>query len=182
MVSIDGYFEGENHDLSWHNVDSEFNDFAIEQLNESDTILFGRKTYELMRDFWPTENAKKVDPQAANLMNNTPKIVFSKTLESVEETEFWKNVRLVPSNPVEVIKKLKNLPGKDIAILGSNNLVVSLLDQNVIDEFRIMVNPVTIGKGTPLFYGIDHEVNFKLVKTRQFKNGNILLYYTSQKS
>ena len=177
MVSLDGYFEGENHDLSWHNVDSEFVDFAVEQTGSSDTLLFGRRTYELMADFWPTENARTMDPKTAEIMNDTSKIVFSKTLKSVKESEHWKNIKLVSQNPAEEIKKLKEQKGLDIAILGSNNLMVSILNQNVIDEFRIMINPIAIGSGTPLFHGIKNKLNLKLIKTREFKNGNVLLVY-----
>src|SRR6266566_4086116 len=97
-LSLDGYFEGLNHDLSWHNVDHEFNKFAIEQLRETGLILFGRRTYQLMEGFWPKA---AVDPETsldnrevARLINNTEKIVFSRTLDSVRETENWKNVRL----------------------------------------------------------------------------------------
>src|SRR5260370_25415435 len=94
MVSLDGYFEGENHDLSWHNVDAEFNEYAIEQTKNVDTLLFGRRTYELMRDFWSTEHVRKTDPIVAKLMNETPKFVFSKKLKKVEETKYWKHVKL----------------------------------------------------------------------------------------
>src|SRR5512141_851647 len=91
MVTLDGFFEGRDHDINWHNVDEEFNDFAIAQLNEVDTLLFGRRTYEMMASYWPTEGAKKDDPIVAEKMNSLPKIVFSNTLSAVE----WENTRLV---------------------------------------------------------------------------------------
>lgn len=177
MVSLDGFFEGPNHDLSWHHVDAEFNEFAIEQTKVVDTLLFGKRTYELMRDFWPTEHARKTDPIVANLMNTTAKIVFSRTPQKVKETEHWKNVRLVKGNLEEEIKKLKDQPGRDIAVYGSNNLSVSLIQMGLLDEIRIMVNPVVIGNGTFLFKGIKNKLNLKLLRIRTFKNGNILLYY-----
>lgn len=178
MVSLDGYFEGENHDLSWHNVDSEFNEFAIPQTESVGTLLFGRRTYELMRDYWPSEEARKTDPVVAKQMNSKPKIVFSKSLQSVEETKYWKNVRLVKENVVEEIGKLKKNSEKDIAVYGSNNFCVTLLENNLLDEIRIMVNPIVIGKGTPLFYGIKKPIHFHLKGTRIFKSGNTLLIYT----
>ena len=178
MVSLDGYMEGENHDLSWHNVDEEFNSFAIPQTQSVGTLLFGRRTYELMRDFWPTEDARKTDPIVANLMNTTPKIVFSHTLEKVEETEYWKNVRLVKDNVIDAVMKLKNEEGKELAVYGSNNLCVTLLENNLLDELRIMINPIVIGKGTPLFAGIHQKFDFQLVDSREFKNGNVLLTYS----
>lgn len=177
MISLDGYFEGENHDLSWHNVDSEFNEFAIPQTESVGTLLFGRRTYELMRDYWPTEEARRTDSVVAEQMNNKPKIVFSKSLQSVEETEYWKNVRLVKDNVVEEIEKLKRNSEKDIAVYGSNNFCVTLLENNLLDEIRIMISPVVIGKGTPLFTGIKKKYNFLLQSTKQFKNGNVLLLY-----
>jgi dihydrofolate reductase len=177
MVSLDGYIEGFNHDLSWHNVDEEFNKFAAEQLDEADTLFFGRKTYELMANFWPTTQAIKNDPVVAEKINFAPKIVFSKTLEKLKEKPNWKNIKLIKRNLAEEIQKLKDKPGKDIAVLASNNLCVSLLELGLLDELRIMVNPVALGKGTPLFYGIKKKLMFKLIKTKNFKSGNILLYY-----
>lgn len=173
MVSIDGFFEGPNHDLSWHNVDPEFNRFAIEQTEQMGTLLFGRRTYELMASYWPRAAASTDDPIVAGLMNNTPKIVFSRTLKKAD----WNNTRLVHEGAAAEIKKLKADSDKDIAIFGSNNLVVSLLSENVIDEFRIMINPVAIGSGTPLFHGLRGKIQLKHIDTRIFKSGNVLLYY-----
>lgn len=178
MVSLDGYFEGENHDLSWHNVDAEFNNFAEKQLQEVDTILFGRRTYQLMESYWPTKQGLEDDPIVAGLMNETKKFVFSKTLTDVHETDVWKNIQLVRGDVKEEIEKLKNIPGKDIAVLGSSNLCVTLLELGLLDEIRIMVNPVVIGKGTPLFYGIQKRYTFKLLNSAQYKNGNVLMTYS----
>ncbi|HEX7042849.1 MAG TPA: dihydrofolate reductase family protein [Patescibacteria group bacterium] len=179
MVSLDGYMEGEDHDLSWHNVDTEFNTFAVEQLQDADTILFGRKTYELMEKYWPSYAGVDDDPVVANLMNNTPKVVVSSTLESVKETDIWKNVRQIRDNvPVE-LAKLKEEEGSSILVLGSNNLCVTLLQLGLLDEVRLMINPVVIGQGTPLFSGINKKTRFKLESSREFKNGNILLTYTT---
>ncbi len=177
MVSLDGFFEGLNHDLSWHNVDAEFDEFAIRQTRGADILLFGRKTYELMAGFWPTEHARETDPIVARLMNTKPKIVFSKTLTKVEEKANWKNIRLIKKNIVEEIKKLKKQTGKDLAIYGSNNLTVSLIDKGLVDEFRIMVNPVVLGRGNLLFTDIKGKLDLKLIKTKTFSSGNVLLYY-----
>lgn len=181
MVSLDGYFEGLNHDLSWHNVDMEFNDFAVKQLKKSDTILFGRRTYQLMESYWPSTQGLKDDPEVANLMNNTAKIVFSKSLKEVSETKYWKNVRLIKDNLAQEINSLKKNPGKDIIVLGSSKLCVTLLKEKLLDEVRIMLNPVAIGSGTPLFQGIKSKQKFNLESTRKFKNGNILLTYETVK-
>lgn len=177
MVSLDGYIEGQGHDLSWHNVDSEFNDFAANQLDEADTILFGRRTYQLMANFWPSEEGLEGDPVVAGKMNKTPKVVVSRTLESVRETEHWRNIQLIKGNVVEEIQKLKSQPGKDIIVLGSNNLCVTLLEHHVLDEIRLMVNPVAIGQGTSLFRGLEDKKKFDLTSTRRFSSGNVLLRY-----
>ncbi len=84
MITVDGFFEGPDHDIIWHNVDDEFNECAIGQLNETGTLLFRRATYELMAGYWPTPEAIKNDPVVAGLMNSVAKIVFSRTLDKVE--------------------------------------------------------------------------------------------------
>lgn len=177
MVSLDGYMEGSNHDLSWHNVDEEFNNFAINQLREVDTILFGRKTYQLMESFWPTKAGIEDDAEVAKIMNETHKIVISNNLGKVVETNEWRNITLIKDEIKDRIIELKNKSGKDILVLGSNNLCVTLLRNNLLDEIRIMINPVAIGKGTPLFKGIKTRYKFNLLRTQIFKSGNILHYY-----
>ena len=181
MVSLDGYFEGPDHDLSWHNVDSEFNAFATSQTKSVDLLLFGRRTYELMASFWPTEYARKNDAVVAKLMNTTPKIVFSKTLNKLQKIPYWENVQLVNKNVFKKIKELKNIKGGEIGIFGSNNLAVSLIENDLVDEFRIMINPIAIGEGTPLFFGMKKRLKLKLLNSREFKNGNALLYYEPNK-
>ncbi len=173
MVTLDGFFEGPNQDINWHNVDEEFNDFAIAQLNEVDTLLFGRRTYEMMASYWPTEAAKQDDPIVADKMNSLPKIVFSNTLSAVE----WENTRLVKESFAQQISSLKQQPGKDLIIFGSSDLAVTFLEQGLLDECRIMINPVVLGDGKSLFKGINDKINLKLLKTRTFRSGNVLLYY-----
>ena len=118
MVTLDGFFEGPNHEIDWHNVDEEFNEFAIDQLNEVDTILFGRVTYEGMASSWPTIAAIEDDPDVAARMNAISKIVFSRTLDRAE----WSNSRLVKENIAGEVSQLKQQQGRDLAIFGSANL------------------------------------------------------------
>ena len=178
MVTLDGFFEGPNQDISWHHTDEEFNDFAINQLQEVDTLLFGRVTYEIMASYWPTEPAKESDPVVAGLMNSLPKIVFSRTLNQVE----WENSRLVKEDVIEEVFKLKQEPGKDITIFGSSNLAVTLAEHGLIDEYRIIVNPVFLGNGTTLLKGLNKQLNLKLLKARTFNSGNVLLYYAPEEN
>ena len=166
-------YEGPGHAIDWHNVDVEFNEFAIAQLDLVDMLLFGRVTYEMMAAFWPTDAAMKDDPVTAAAMNRLPKIVFSRTLSSAA----WQNTRLVKDNVAEEVTMLKEQAGKDLIIFGSSDLSVSLIQAGLIDEFRIMVNPVALGNGKALFKGLPGRLNLELIKTRTFKSGNVLLFY-----
>jgi len=173
LITLDGFFEGSQQDIGWHNVDEEFNEFAVEQLSTIGVILFGRVTYQGMASFWPTPFAIKSDPVVAELMNSFPKVVISRTLDKAE----WNNTRLVKAQVAEEITKLKQQPGKDLAIFGSANLTASLLHLGLVDELRIMVNPIILGQGTPLLKDVNDQINLKLLKTQTFRNGNVLLYY-----
>ena len=177
LISLDGYFEGPNRDINWHHADEEFNEFAIQQTGEFGALLFGRVTYELMVSYWPTEAAKRDDPEVAGLMNSLPKVVFSTSLNNLE----WENTKLVKDNFVEEVSKLKEQPGKDIAIFGSSDLAVTFIDLGLIDEFRIMINPVVLGGGKPILHGINSQLELKLIKVKEFKSGNVLLYYALRK-
>jgi dihydrofolate reductase len=180
LVSIDGYFEGQSHDISWHNVDSEFNKFATEQLRNTDLFLWGRRIYQLMEGYWPRSaedpSTSSDDREIARLMNSTQKIVFSKTLDKVEETENWKVTKLVHELDPNEIRRLKAQPGKEIGV-GGPTLAASLMKQGLVDELRIMINPVAIGDGTPLFRGLERRVKLEPIETRRFSSGNILLRY-----
>jgi dihydrofolate reductase len=174
MTSVEGYFEGPNHDLSWHNVDAEFNAFAHEQnIGPVDTLLFGRTTYELMAGYWPTPAGVADDPETARFMNETPKVVAS----FQPFAPAWEKTTVIFKDVEEEIKRLKAGPGKAIAIFGSNQLCVSLMEKGLVDEFRIMVNPIVLGAGHSLFAGLSKRVKLKLVNTRAFRSGNILLTY-----
>jgi dihydrofolate reductase len=106
-------------------------------------------------------------------MNNLPKIVFSKTLQEVR----WNNSRLIKENIAEEISKMKQQPGKDLVIFGSGSIVSTLMQLGLIDEYRIIVNPVVLGNGKPLFKGIKDKQNLKLLKTRVFGSGVVIHYY-----
>jgi dihydrofolate reductase len=173
LITLDGFFEGPNRDINWHNVDEEFNEFAIEQTNSADGLIFGRVTYEMMASYWPTEMAITNDPIVARQMNSIPKIVFSRTLKKAD----WNNTRLVKDNAAEEISKLKQQPGKDLFIFGSAELAAGLANLGLIDEYRLIVNPVILGSGRPLFTGVNPTIHLNLIKTKTFRNGNILLYY-----
>jgi len=173
MATLDGYMEGPGEDIGWYNVDAEFNDFAIQQTSQLDRLLFGRNTYEMMASYWPTETARRGDPMVAGLMNRLPKTVFSRTLASVE----WENARLVKGKADQEVSHLKGQTGRDLAIFGSSHLAADLAEHGLIDEFRIMVNPVVLGADKPLLRGIREKLHLRLLRTRTFKSGNVLLFY-----
>jgi dihydrofolate reductase len=175
-VSLDGYFAGENGDISWAhsgNDDAEWNAFVAENASGGGQLLFGRITYELMAGYWPTPQAIKNDPVVAEGMNSMPKVVFSRTLEKAS----WNNTKLVKSDIAAEIRKMKKEPGEGMAILGSGSIVSQLAQEGLIDEFQIVVNPVVLGKGKTMFDGISEKLNLKLTKSRTFSNGKVLLCY-----
>lgn len=173
FITLNGCFEGPKRDISWHQHDAEGTEYAVEGLKSGNTLLFGRVTYEMMASYWPTPVALKNDPIVAERMNNADKIVFSRTLKKAA----WNNTRLVKDHIEEEIKKMKQLPGKNMTILGSGSIVTQLAEQGLIDEYQIMVDPVVLGGGTPIFKGIKHRLDLKLTATRTFRNGTVLLCY-----
>jgi dihydrofolate reductase len=173
MVTLDGFFEGPQGDLSWHNVDEEFNAFALDQLRAMGAIVFGRVTYEGMASYWPTPLAAQDDPAVADFMNQMPKIVFSRTLAKVE----WNNSTLLKGDLAAELSRLKQQPGKDLILFGSANLAGSLTRLRLIDEYRLMMAPVVIGSGTPMFQNGDETLKLTLLESRPFLSGNVLLRY-----
>lgn len=173
VVSLDGCFEGPNHAIDWHRVDHDYTEYAAALLRSVDALLFGRVTYELMAGYWPTPEAIAHDPVIAELMNAHQKIVISKTLERAD----WHNTRIVKAHFMEEIQKLKQEPGKDLVILGSGTLVAELTKLGLIDQYQLMVNPVVLGQGTPLFKGLTERVNLQLEQCKAFPSGNVLLCY-----
>ncbi|MBO9701807.1 MAG: dihydrofolate reductase [Sporocytophaga sp.] len=173
MISVDGLYEGPNKEIDWHNVDEEFNEYAIDLLNNLDILLFGRITFDLMASYWPTQEAIKDSPIVAERMNNLSKIVFSKKLKSAN----WQNTKVINENINELVMNLKKEQGKDMAIFGSSDLALTFIKHNLIDEYRIMVNPLVLGKGKRLFEGITEKLNLKLKSAKIFKSGNVMLCY-----
>jgi len=177
MVSLDGFFAGPEDDISWHRVDEEFNQYAIELLNSVDTILFGRLTYQLFENYWPAAalnpSTSKSDLEIAHKINDMIKIVFSRTLQKVQ----WKNSILIKEIVPHEVQKLKKQHGKDMVIYGSGSIVSAFIRVGLIDDYRIFVNPIVLGSGKPLFKDIKKRINLSLLNTRTFNNGNVLLRY-----
>ena len=179
LVSVDGLFAGTKGEIDWHNYDDEMGAHSVEQLKSLGALIFGRTTYELMASYWPTPDGVKSEPVVAGIMNTIPKIVFSETLKEVEDGPLWKNVIVFHEIKPEEIIKMKEQEGGDIAIFGSGTIVQQLTNLGLIDEYRLIVNPLILGNGKPLFRNIQNKLNLKLLNTRVFKNGNVLLCYQS---
>ncbi|HSD64421.1 MAG TPA: dihydrofolate reductase family protein [Ignavibacteriaceae bacterium] len=157
-------------------ADDELHDFYADLLDNAGIVLFGRKTFQLLEDFWPEADK---DPRStkgmlhfADKINNIQKIVFSGTLNKVK----WANSKLVNSDAIEEIKKLKNEPGKDI-LIGGISLASALMKQKLIDEFLFLLHPIIAGSGRRLWEGLEERVELKLVETRRLNSGTLVLRY-----
>lgn len=177
-ITIDGFFAGLNGELDWFVWDDEMAKFSIDQLKTMDAILLGRVTYQLFAGYWPTPAAFKENPIIAPMMNDLPKIVFSNTLDRVE----WNNSRLVRENIAEEVSKLKQQPGKDMVIFGSGSIVSALTRLGLIDVYRLIVNPVILGRGKPLFKGLDDMLKLRLLSAKALGSGNVILEYEQAKN
>lgn len=177
VITLDGYFEGsQNWDLSFHNLvwGDELEKLSLEQLHSADYLVFGRVTYEGMASYWTKAETEITEKDVAKLMNSIPKLVVSKTLKSAD----WNNTTIVSENPSDVIRKLKEQDGKDLYVFGSANLSETFIKDNLFDEYRIIVSPIILGKGRPLFREGINTTNLSLVSAQQFKTGGVFLKYS----
>jgi dihydrofolate reductase len=181
FLTLDGSFEGPNKELDWHVWDDEMEKYMSDLLNNVDTILLGRVAYQLLAEYWPIaipkttmpRNPGEEHPFIIEKMNILPKIILSKTLDKVE----WKNSMLIKENVKEEILRLKHQPGKDLVLFGGANIASALLRLGLIDEYRIILNPVILSNGNPFFKDIRDKLSLKLLGTKTFDCGNVLLYY-----
>jgi dihydrofolate reductase len=177
-TTLDGYFTDPNGDISWAyagNDDPEYQKFVAENAKGGDTLVLGRKTYEMMASYWPTPEASKNQPDVAEGMNKLRKIVFSKTLKDLS----WNNSVLVNGDAVAEIRKLKAGEGKHMTILGSGTIISQLAPAGLIDQYQLLVNPVVLGDGRTMFDGVEKPLNLELTETRAFSNGKVLMTYAS---
>lgn len=172
FITLNGFYKGANNDLSWHRHGAEESEYAAEGLGSESILLFGRVTYEMMAGYWPTPMAAQNDPAVTDGMNNSEKIVFSRTITKAH----WNNTRIISDNIVEETKKLKT-SGKDMTILGSGSIVTLFAENGLIDNYQIMVDPVALGEGTPIFNNIKKKLDLELTDSRIFKSGVVLLSY-----
>lgn len=187
-VSADGYFATPDGKLDWTVPEQALDQDAADSLDDSGTMLFGRRTYEMFESFWPyvaaTDSDTAPDPHAAgraspqiramaNWINASEKIVFSKTRKKVT----WTNSRLLSDIDPREIEAIKRQPGKTIMLFGSGSVVSQLTEHGLIDEYRFVVGPVLLGSGQSLISGVSKKVSLNLLEATKYPSGNVVLRY-----
>jgi dihydrofolate reductase len=174
-VSLDGYIEGPDHDISWHRVDDELHQHMNDTVRQFAGLLSGRRVYENLAAFWPTADtdpdASAITVEFAGIWREIPKVVYSRTLEKAD----W-NATVVREVVPEEVRALRERAGGDLG-LGGAEVAGEFLRQGLVDEFRIYVHPALVGHGTRLFPEADIAASLRLVESRVFGNGVVLLRY-----
>lgn len=180
-VTVDGYFSGPSGEMDWFQSlhDEEWKRFSEKTAGSAkSTLMFGHTTYELMKSFWPTPMAMQADPAMTRVMRESPKIVFSTTMKKPDDEETWKNVRVFPRIDRRTIEDLKDK--EDLMILGSGTIVQQLTDLGLIDEYMLVLVPVILGNGRPLFKDV-RQKTLDLQDVNRFPSGIVLLTYRPKK-
>jgi len=176
-VSLDGFVAGPKGEMNWIKVDEEIFDHVGKRIDEGDTALYGRVTYDMMQGYWPTAgdkaNASKHDIDHSRWYNHVHKVVLSKTMKGDGMT----NTTIIGDNLTDRINELKQTPGKEILLFGSPTATHALMQLNLIDGYWLFVNPVILGQGIPLFADIKDKIKLNLLTTRPFTNGVTELSY-----
>ncbi len=174
-TSLDGFIEDQAGSIGWSEPSEELHRYFNDLELEIDVHLYGRRMYETMVVYWPTADANPAAPdyevEYARRWQQAANVVFSRTLEQVREQD-----RLVRDNVAEEIRRLKAQPGKAM-IVGGPSLAASLMQLDLIDEVRQIIHPVILGGGKPMFPSLDHLLRLRLIDTRQFENGVVILRY-----
>ena len=177
-ITLDGFVAGPNGEMDWIKVDEEIFDHVGTRISKGDTALYGRITYQMMENYWPTAGdepgASKHDIEHSKWYNKVRKIVLSKTMKDAGLT----NTKIISDNLSDSINEIKQGAGEDILLFGSPTATHSLVQQNLIDGYWLFVNPIILGQGIPLFAGIKDKIKLKLLTTRQFTSGVTELNYT----
>lgn len=172
-ISLDGYFAAKDEGFDWFSWNDEMERSAIELMGTVDMMLFGRTTYEMMAEYWPKAKPPAENQAIIDFMNNGPKIVYSNRLEKAD----WNNSMIVKGVKAEEVQTMKSLPGKDLVIFGSGTILKALMKLGLVDELHLLVNPVILGGGKPLFEDPGGMRKLDLLRTQGFGNGVVLLRY-----
>ncbi|MGH3118984.1 MAG: dihydrofolate reductase family protein [Gaiellales bacterium] len=176
-MSVDGFIEDADREMDWHFVDEEFEEYINDVLRSIDGMIFGRVTHQLLAEYWPTAGsnpeASSRQVEAARMMNSLPKYVIS---SGPYDTD-WQNSHLISGDIAGAIRRLKDQPGKDIALFAGAGVSQTFMRLDLIDEYRIIVNPALLGGGTPLFTPGQGKVKLDLLKVKTFDSGAVVLFY-----
>jgi len=176
-VSLDGFVAGPNGEIDWIFLDDEMFEDVHDLVSKADTALFGRVTYHIMEDYWPTAanrpGATKHDREHSSWLSLASKIVFSRTLKKVN----WHYTRIVNGRVSEEIAELKKQPGKNLILFASPGLASTFMNLNLIDEYWFNVNPILLGEGIPLFKNLSDMRTLKLLDSKTYKQGVVNLHY-----
>jgi dihydrofolate reductase len=176
-VSLDGFISGPNGEMDWIIVDEEIFDYAGYRTNAADTALYGRVTYEMMEAYWPTAadqpNASKHDLEHSAWYKKVEKVVLSR---SMKDRKLPKTL-IISDNINEEVSRLKSAVGEEIIIFGSPSVTNVLIQQNLVDEFWIFVNPILLGQGVPFFKDLKQQTKLKLLNNHAFSSGVVCLHY-----
>jgi dihydrofolate reductase len=173
-ISVDGLFSDAEGDVGWAKRDGEeLTEYVKQTRSEISTYLFGRATYQMFAGFWPTPAGKAVNPYFAKILNEGRKVVFSKTLQQAT----WENSVIEREADASTLSRIKASGDGDCLIFGSGTLVRDLTERGLIDEYQLVLNPVILGSGRPLFSHLPKGVELRLVDSKPFKNGTLLLRY-----
>ena len=179
-LSLDGFAAGPNDELDWIAYDEELEQDAHALHALTDAVIWGRRTYEGMASYWLTIPGNPASTPAelehARWLDGATKIVVSRTLERIDWNDAHNTV-LIKENIAEEINTIKQQPGKDIWFLGSTMLAQTFMQLDLIDEYRININPTVLGRGKPLFAGVTREIPLKLLESKTFKSGVVALRY-----
>ena len=183
-LSLDGFAAGLNDELDWISYDNELEQDAHSMHGTTDAVIWGRRTYQGMASYWLTvpENPASTTSELehARFLENATKIVVSRTLERID----WgitQNTVLIKDNIAEEIDQIKQQPGKDIWFLGSTMLAQTFMQLDLIDEYRLNINPLALGQGKPLFAGVTRRFPLKLLESKTFRNGVVGLRYEPER-
>lgn len=174
-TSADGYICGPNGEFDWPAIGPELFAYSEALTERVDTFIYGRVVWEMMASYWPTADETSTDSHDVNyapVWRSTPKIVFSNTLEKAD----W-DARVIGGDLAEQVGEMKRQPGKDLLLTGGAELPGALTDLGLIDEYHVVVHPVVLGGGKPLFPARDERVNLRLVDSRTFDAKTVLLHY-----
>ncbi|KQV11348.1 hypothetical protein ASC97_15610 [Rhizobium sp. Root1203] len=173
-ISVDGYFADSSGDMSWaHDRDPEFYTFLADNASSGSELVMGRRTYDLMSAYWPTDFARQNDPALATAMNSLPKIVFLRTIREAG----WNNTRLVKTDPIEAVRALKREEGQEMVVLGSGSIVRLLAQAGLVDTFQFVIVPLALGAGRSVFAGLSERLRLEPIGSQRFGNGNVALTY-----